>query len=90
MNKTELINNLSKITSLSAKKCEKVLNGLNFLIFDALSKGESVRLAKLGRFYVKSFGQRQLTNPKTKRKFVVESRNMPAFKMSSSLKKSII
>lgn len=90
MNKTQLIETLSQKTSLSFSKCENLLSSLEKLIFDALKKGEEVRLTKLGRFYVKSLPARELKNPKTGRRFFLGECKLVAFKISQKLKKSII
>ena len=90
MNKTQLIENLSKITNVNISKCKKVVEGLNFLIFDALKKGEEISLNRIGKFYIKSMPARQMKNPKTGRKYRVDKRKLVAFKISNNLKKSII
>ena len=90
MNKTQLIENLSSVTNLSVTECRKVVDGLNFLIFDALKKGEIISLNKIGKFYIKNMPARQMKNPKTGRKYCIDKRKIVAFKISNNLKKSII
>lgn len=90
MNKTQLIENLSSVTNLSVTECRKVVDGLNFLIFDALKKGEVISFNKIGKFYVKNVSARQIKNPKTGRVFFSENKKIVAFKISDNLKKSII
>lgn len=90
MNKTQLIENLSSVTNLSVTECRKVVDGLNFLIFDALKKGEIISFNNIGKFYIKNMPARQIKNPKTGRKYYVDKRKIVAFKISNNLKKSII
>ncbi len=90
MNKTQLIENLSSNTSLSLAKCKKVIESLNFLIFDALKKGETISISNLGKFYLKEMPARKMINPKTGRKFCIEKRKVAAFKISKNLRRSII
>ena len=90
MNKTQLIKKLSNLTDQSEAKCKNILSKLNNLIFDALKKGETIRINNIGKFYVKRVCGRTLKNPKTRRSYYSRSKNIVAFKISKALRNSII
>ncbi len=89
MNKTQLIEKLSQSCNLSCNKCQLVLNSLKNILYDALKKGEEIKIADVGKFYVKQALERKIINPKTKRAYLLPARNLIAFKICDKLKKSI-
>ncbi len=86
MVKNELITQLSEKTHLTRKKCAEVYDSLVDTIYECMLKGESINLARLGKFEVKSKKSRKIINPSTKREMYIKAKKQPQFKASQALK----
>ena len=64
---------------------ESVLRTIN----ECLSKGDKVKIAGFGTFYVKNKPARRGMNPKTGEKIQIPAKKYPAFKVSQELRDKI-
>ncbi len=65
MNKGELVNEVSKRTSIAKKKITNIIDTTTEIIKDALSEGEKVTLVGFGTFQVMQRKTRRGVNPQT-------------------------
>ena len=86
MNKSDLIEALSKSEDLTRTKAEEIVN----LVFDemtnALVAGDRVEIRGLGSFKVKSYDGYKGRNPKTGKQIKVKPKKLPFFKCGKELK----
>ena len=89
MNKSDLVEALSKSEDLTRTKAEEIVN----LVFDemtnALVAGDRVEIRGLGSFKVKSYGGYKGRNPKTGKQIKVKSKKLPFFKCGKELKERV-
>lgn len=86
MNKTELIEVISKRTALSKAKCGEVFNEFKRTLVEVLSKGEEVSIKDFGRFRVTETKERKCINPITKRFYIVKPKKITTFKSYKNFK----
>ena len=89
MNKSELINEVSKLSTLSKKDCENCLNAITSLVSNALKRGDAITIAGFGKFMVKYKAPRKNYNPKMKKNVVIPAHKTPVFKAGKNFKKAI-
>ena len=90
MNKSDLINNLSKKLYLFKEDdVEKSVNIIIELISDSLSRNKRVEVRNFGTFSVRTRSQRISRNPKTGTSVLVEAKYHPYFRASKKLKESL-
>src|SRR5437879_12226667 len=65
MTKADLIDEVSKVSSLTKKETETIVNTVFDNITDALSKGDKVELRGFGSFRIRHRNSRKGRNPKT-------------------------
>ena len=89
MNKSDLVEALSKSENLTRTKAEEIVN----LVFDemtnALVAGDGVEVRGLGSFKVKSYGGYKGRNPKTGKQTKVKPKKLPFFKSGKELKERV-
>jgi len=89
MNKSDLVEALSKSEDLTRTKAEEIVN----LVFDemtnALVAGDRVEIRGLGGFKVKSYGGYKGRNPKTGEQIKVKPKKLPFFKCGKELKERV-
>jgi len=89
MNKSDLVEALSKSENLTRTKAEEIVN----LVFDemtnALVAGDGVEVRGLGSFKVKSYGGYKGRNPKTGKQIKVKPKKLPFFKSGKELKERV-
>jgi integration host factor subunit beta len=89
MNKSDLVEALSKGEDLTRTKAEEIVN----LVFDemtnALVAGDRVEIRGLGSFKVKSYDGYKGRNPKTGKQIKVKSKKLPFFKCGKELKERV-
>lgn len=74
------------LTNSRAKMAvEAVLQTIN----EGLSKGDKIKIAAFGTFYVKNKPARQGMNPKTGEKIQIPAKKYPAFRASPELRNKI-
>ncbi|MCP4355531.1 MAG: integration host factor subunit alpha [Proteobacteria bacterium] len=74
-------------TSISRKMSNEIIDGFIQEIIGSLEKGEDVKLAKFGTFFIREKKERIGRNPKTKEEFIISARKVVLFKPSSTIKK---
>lgn len=86
MNKTELINLLSKKTDLPKNKCNLFLSQFKEIILEVCSKGDEVNVRNFGKFVLQERKPRKFLNPQTKRYYICQSKKMINFKAFDNFK----
>ena len=89
MNKNELVEAIALSTEITKTDVDKVVTSLTEVITDELEKGDSVSLKGFGTFEVRSRSERTGRNPRTGETLVIPASKLPAFKVSSALKKAV-
>jgi nucleoid DNA-binding protein len=88
MNKTDLVNEISKIVS-TKKEANEVLNCVLSTITGALKKKDSVSIAGFGAFKVTKRKARIGRNPKTGEEIKIKAKSTPKFTPGKALKDSV-
>lgn len=86
MNKTQMVDIISKKSKLETKEVEKVFTIFNEVLIDALCKGEDISLFGFGKFYVKTRSSVRKINPITKRFYMTKTQKVAVFKPYKKLK----
>lgn len=89
MTKSDIIDVIFEKTGIQKTTVVQILDEMNTVILDSLKKGESVKIAGLGTFFVKKRNSRKGRNPKTGVIVDIPEKNIPKFKVSKTLKDSI-
>lgn len=89
MNKNELVEAIALSTEITKTDVDKVVTSLTEVITDELEKGDSVSLKGFGTFEVRSRSERTGRNPRTGETLIIPASKVPAFKVSSALKKAV-
>ena len=86
MTKADLIDEVSKVTELSRKDSEVIVETLFDSIIKALKSGDKLEVRGFGSFRIRERKARQGRNPKTGEKVNVPEKKVPYFKPSKELK----
>ena len=86
MNKSELIETISKKAELSKKDAEAALNAFTDVVGKALKKGDKVQLVGFGTFEVAKRAARKGRNPQTGKEIKIAASKAPKFKAGKALK----
>jgi integration host factor subunit beta len=89
MNKSDLVEVLSKGEDLTKTKAEEVVNLVFAEMTDALVKGDRVEIRGLGSFKVKHYDGYTGRNPKTGKQIKVKPKKLPFFKCGKALKERV-
>ncbi len=89
MNKTDLIDAVSKTARLSKKDSEVAINAVLDTVTDALIKEEKVVLVGFGTFEVRKRAARKGRNPSTKEEIHIPASKAPVFKAGKGLKDKV-
>ena len=89
MNKSDLIDALSKGEGVTNTKAEEVVNLVFAEMTNALVAGDRVEIRGLGSFKVKSYGGYKGRNPKTGKQIKVKPKKLPVFKCGKELKERV-
>ncbi len=89
MNKSDLIEALSKDTGLPKGKAEEVVKTVFTTMANALSKGDRVEIRSFGSFKVKHYDGYTGHNPKTGEPIKVKPKKLPFFKCGKELKEIV-
>ncbi len=89
MNKSQLINVVSKDTGLTKKEAEAAVNSVFSAIEAALIEGEKVQLIGFGSFNVKEKDERTGRNPATGATITIPASKQPAFSAGKELKEKV-
>jgi integration host factor subunit beta len=86
MTKADLVDEVAKVTELSRKDAEVIVETLFESIIKALKAGDKLEVRGFGSFRIRERKARQGRNPKTGDKVSVPEKKVPYFKPSKELK----
>ncbi|CAL4317892.1 HU family DNA-binding protein [Buchnera aphidicola] len=89
MNKSQLIEKISKTVKLSKKITKIILNAILSEITNSLKKGKNVQLVGFGTFKVNKRAARTGRNPKTGKEIKISATKVPSFTSGKTLKEAI-
>lgn len=89
MNKTQLVEAISKNADLSKKDAEAALNALTDTVTKALKKGDKIQLVGFGTFEVAKRAARTGRNPQTGAEMKIAASKAPKFKPGKALKDAV-
>ena len=89
MNKSDLIEELSKREDLTKTKAEEVVDLVFSEMTNALVAGDRVEIRGLGSFKVKNYDGYKGRNPKTGKQIKVKPKKLPFFKCGKELKERV-
>ncbi len=89
MTKADLINEVVKVSNLTKKETELIVNTIFDNITDALGKGEKVELRGFGSFRIRHRNARKGRNPKTGTSVSVPEKRIPFFKVGKRLRELV-
>jgi integration host factor subunit beta len=89
MNKSGLIEELSKKEDLTEKKAMDVVNLIFKGFTDELKKNGRIEIRGLGSFVVRNYQAYTGRNPKTGKNIKVASKKLPFFKVGKELKERV-
>jgi len=89
MTKAELVEEVARVSELTKKHSEIIVNTVFDSIVDALQKDQKIELRGFGSFRIRQRRSRQGRNPKTGDKVDVPAKRIPYFKPGKELKELI-
>ena len=89
MTKAELVEEVSRVSQLTKKHSEIIVNTVFDSIVSALHKDQKIELRGFGSFRIRQRRSRQGRNPKTGDKVDVPAKRIPYFKPGKELKELI-
>ena len=89
MTKAELVEEVSRVSDLTKKHSEVIVDTVFKSIIDALHRGEKIELRGFGSFRLRRREPRKGRNPKTGDKVDVPPKKVPYFKPGKELKELI-
>ncbi len=89
MTKAELVEEVARVSELTKKHSEIIVNTVFDSIIAALQKDEKIELRGFGSFRIRQRRSRQGRNPKTGDKVDVPAKRIPYFKPGKELKELI-
>ena len=90
MTKSDLVQTLSeKVTSLTKKECEVIVDTVFHHMKDALHRGEKIEIRGFGSFTVRVRRAKEGRNPKTGEKVSIPEKRIPFFKVGKELRELV-
>ena len=89
MTKAELVEEVSRVSDLTKKHSEVIVDTVFESIIEALKRGEKIELRGFGSFRVRERGARRGRNPKTGDPVSIPAKRVPYFKPGKELKELI-
>lgn len=89
MTKADLVDEVAKVSNLTKKETELIVNTVFDNIAAALSRAEKVELRGFGSFRVRRRNSRRGRNPKTGSSVSVPEKRVPFFKVGKRLKELV-
>ena len=86
MTKTELVGEVARMTRLTKKHAEIIVNTVFESIVDSLRVGAKIELRGFGSFRIRDRGPRIARNPRTGDRVSVPAKRVPYFKPGKELK----
>ena len=90
MTKAELVEEVSRVSDLTKKHSELIVDTVFQSIIDALNRGEKIELRGFGSFRLRQREPRKGRNPKTGEEVPISPRRVMTFKASNVLKNRIL
>jgi integration host factor subunit beta len=87
--KAELVDEVAKVSDLSRKHSEVIVEAVFSSIIDALQKGDKIELRGFGSFRIRRRDSRTGRNPKTGAGVLVPAKRVPHFKAGKELRELI-
>ncbi len=89
MTKADLIDEVAKVSNLTKKESETIVNTVFENITEALVKGDKVELRGFGSFRIRHRNARKGRNPKTGTSVSVPEKRVPFFKVGKRLREHV-
>ncbi|GMU65682.1 MAG: DNA-binding protein [Acidobacteriota bacterium] len=89
LTKAELVEEVARVTQLTKKQAEEIVNTVFGTIVDSLRAGRKIELRGFGSFRIRNRGARLGRNPKTGEKVEVPPKRIPYFKPGKELKEQL-
>ncbi|MBI2152499.1 MAG: integration host factor subunit beta [Candidatus Rokubacteria bacterium] len=89
MTKADLIDEVAKVSNLTKKESETIVNTVFDNITGALAKGDKVELRGFGSFRIRQRNARKGRNPKTGTGVSVPEKRVPFFKVGKRLRELV-
>jgi integration host factor subunit beta len=89
MNKSDLIEELSKQSNIPLPTATSIINTILQSMTQSLVDGENVEIRGFGSFTVRHYDSYTGRNPKTKKKVVVKAKKLPFFKVGKELREAV-
>ncbi len=90
MTKSDLVQQLSeKVTTLTKKECEVIVDTVFQNMKDALHRGEKIEIRGFGSFTVRVRRAKEGRNPKTGEKVAIPEKRIPFFKVGKELREIV-
>ena len=89
MTKAELIEEVSRVSDLTKKHSEIIVDTVFKSIINALHRGDKIELRGFGSFRIRHRGPRLGRNPKTGEKVHVPAKRIPYFKPGKELREML-
>ena len=90
MTKSDLVQTLSeKISTLTKKECEVIVDTVFQNMRNALHKGEKIEIRGFGSFTVRVRRAKEGRNPKTGEKVFIPEKRIPFFKVGKELRELV-
>jgi integration host factor subunit beta len=86
MTKADLVEEVIRVSGLSKKQAEIIVNTVFDSVVDALQRDDKIELRGFGSFRVRRRRSRQGRNPKTGDRVAVPAKRIPYFKPGKELK----
>ena len=86
MTKAELVEEVSRVSDLTKKHSEVIVETVFRSIIEALHRGEKIELRGFGSFRIRQRDSRMGRNPKTGEKVDVPAKRIPYFKPGKELR----
>ena len=89
MTKAELVEEVSRVSDLTKKHAEVIVDTVFKSIIDALHRGEKIELRGFGSFRLRKREPRKGRNPKTGDSVSVPEKRVPFFKVGKRLRELV-
>jgi integration host factor subunit beta len=89
MTKAELVEEVSRVSDLTRRHSEVIVDAVFASIVDALQRGDKIELRGFGSFRLRRRESRTGRNPKTGQGVVVPAKQVPHFKPGKELRELI-
>ncbi len=86
MTKSQLVDQVAKVTEHPRKGVETAVNAIFESMVDALKDGRRIEVRGFGNFTVRQYRSYTGRNPKTGEQVVVPAKSMPFFKVGKDLR----